>query len=136
MWGRRCYQLLDWNFWAFQIVGLRFPMACSPTSPVFTTWGYQLTRSALCFQYVSPMGVYTCVYPWVFPIAQFPMVYSPARLTTTDLGAPSMGRAHCASVDVVVLPAIPPHHSLEPLHLHILDAGTGYKVSAANVLRQ
>ena len=109
-------------------------MACSPTSPVFTTWGYQLTRSALCFQYVSPMGVYTCVYPWVFPIAQFPMVYSPARLTTTDLGAPSMGRAHCASVDVVVLPAIPPHHSLEPLHLHILDAGTGYKVSAANVL--
>ena len=94
-----CYHWLDWNFWALPIVGLRFPMQWPALPPrQFTTWGYHLPmgRAVLCVSYswVSPLTL-GCVYPWVFPIAQLPMVHSPASATTTtaDLGAPSMGRA-------------------------------------------
>ena len=72
-------------------------MACSPASPVYNL-GLPFTNGPHClcvsYSWVSPLTL-GCVYPWVFPIAQFPMVHSPASATTitADLGAPSMGKA-------------------------------------------
>ena len=125
--GVWCFQWLDWNLWAFPIVGLGFPMACSPASSV-----HNLRRAVLCVSTLT-LGWELCLPLGGSNSSVCNGLLSRLTATTTaDLGAPSMGRAQqpglmwscfepshlviCLDVGtswVQVLQTIPPRHILE-----------------------